>query len=173
VVPSTEKQRQIDLLQELCQEENSLTCTFTPTGPINTVATAAPWTQLGDSQANYSELDSDHTVRLEHTVTTSDSLSGELSLSAGVENVFRAGIKAKYGHERTTSTSTEVSSTVDVEPGKVGSISTRATALLEATGDFNIAEFGRTTVTIEGFTAYGPDTQRGLPPSEDRPVAGR
>ena len=162
VVPSSEKQRQIDMLQELCQEGNGLTCTFTPTGPIKKVSTEAPWTQLGDSQANYSQLESEHTVSREHTTTTSDSLSGEVSLSGGVEHVFQVGIKGKYGHEWTRSTSTEVTDTVNVEPGKVGSISTRARGLLEASGNFNIAEFGRTTVTIEGFTAYGPDPQPGL-----------
>lgn len=146
-------QIQAATLKQLCTDNNTATCTFSPTKEEH-IRTSEH--QVGGSVSNEDgPNDSTTTVLSSDAVDVTDSYEAGLTVGGKILGLVDVEVSAKYGHATTHSHTFQQEVTLDVPKGYVGWITDRAPVIRD-TGNFTVT-LGNTTWNLQGVYFDSPD----------------
>jgi hypothetical protein len=155
-VPAGDSQEQADVLRDVCNEENTATCTFTPRSRTKTLTQSHI---TGQPLANCDDEDqTDTRVTREDMVGTKNSF--EVGVDTGFEFTYliakvHLSIKYKYGREWLEEHKFTQDVSLKVKPGWVGWVAATQ-PILRDTGDFTL-ELANTTWNLKDVSFETPD----------------
>lgn len=152
-VPASVKQQQAEALQTLCINGSAATCSFTSKTQEHL---ESPGHQVGGYVDNPDNFDEKTKIKVEDSVSTSDSV--DVGLTAGTElfDLVKAEIEVRYMHEWTQ----EHDFGQDVElviPSHKRCWFVATSPIVRYTGDFKVT-LGNTTWKLTDVHFDGPDT---------------
>jgi hypothetical protein len=151
IVSADDKQRQADILQQICTTSSQTTCSFTATNRELVYSgreIAAAFLNQADHAFSYSK---------EITKAVSDKSSVEVSTKAAskIADVVSVEIAAQYSEDWTTTETVKRVFDIQVAPGHVATIYSEH-PMIRYTGDFTLT-MGNTTWNLEGVYFDLPD----------------
>jgi Ca2+-binding RTX toxin-like protein len=151
-IPAGQGQAQHDLLAQLCNNNNSASCTFTATREEQI---DSPDHQLGHALINNTDEEQDTTVTVEDTVGSKDSVDVGLTAGGKIKGLVEVEVSLKYGHEWTNEHT--FSQDVHVHCAAHHKCWIIATApMLRDTGDFTLT-LGNTTWRLHDVYVDSPN----------------
>lgn len=152
VVTADDKQRQAEILQQICTTSSQTTCSFTATNRETVYSgreVAAAFLNRADHAFSYSK---------EITKTVSDKTSVEVSTKAStkIADVVSVEIAAQYSQDWTTTQTVKRVFDLQVSPGHMATIYAEH-PMIRYTGDFTLT-MGNSTWNLEGVYFDLPDT---------------
>jgi hypothetical protein len=151
-IPPDQSQAQLAALQQFCADNNSATCTFTPTSEQQFESAEHI---LGRPVENDSDDEIKTTVEVEDTVGTTDSLGLDLKVGGKILGVVEASITAKYEHEWTEEHTFRQSIELPI-PANEKCWVAAVDPMLRHTGNFTM-KLGNTTWNLTGVYFDSPD----------------
>ncbi len=152
-IPASQGQAQANTLNQLCAEDNSATCTFTPTSETHV---DTPTHQVGGSVANDTDnVEVDQAITISDTVGGSNSVGVDVKVGGKIAGVVDVSVTGHYSHEWTYShTFTQTIHTNVPAHTKVWIDATQP--MLRDTGNFAFT-LGNTTWNLYGVYFDSPD----------------
>lgn len=151
-IPAGQGQAQAATLNQFCADDNSATCTFTPTGQQEVWS---PSHQVGDTFINNTNVLQHPEVDIDDSVGTSDSIDVTVKAGFKLFKVVDVSISATYGHEWTTEHRFIKKYPYDCEPHNKCWLE-EMVPMLRTTGDFTL-KLGNTTWNLPGVYFDSPD----------------
>lgn len=141
-------------LEQLCQNSNQATCSFTPTSDDATGKLYSPYVFL-TGQKNTDPISSGMiSVERGQDFSTTDSWGISATVDTNIAEIVNASVSATYQHSWTTTSSFKAVDSHPVDPMTYGEIDERV-PVERVTGDFQ-ATMGNTTFHFTGISFDSP-----------------
>jgi hypothetical protein len=151
-IPPEQSQAQLAALKQFCADNNSATCTFTPTSEAKI---ESPSHVVGKPVSNTSDVEDETTLTVKDTVGTTDSVGIDVKVGGKILGVVEASITGKYEHEWTEEHTFSQSVTVRLPPHQKCWVEATS-PMLRDTGNFTM-KLGNTTWNLTGVYFDTPD----------------
>ncbi|WP_099249048.1 Ig-like domain-containing protein [Mycobacterium sp. shizuoka-1] len=159
-------QAQTEVLEYVCKDEKTGTCSFKATGEDKTYTAFAPYTAF----SNNTSLDQHFETLVSVDETHTNSLVVGTKLSVTLIKIVNAELSATYTHTWTRTTSYSEKFPIDAKPYTRVTLSVQE-PMFRDHGDFTV-QMGNTTWKITDVTFDSPDPSRGLQSSvKDSPLS--
>jgi hypothetical protein len=154
-IPPEQSQAQAATLKRFCAENNSATCTFTPTSEQEF---DSPLHQVGAAVSNKTDINQLTTIEVEDTVGSTDSVGVEVNVGGKIFGVVNASISARYEHQWTRQHTFRQSVGVTLPPRNKCYV-TVTTPMRRDTGNFTM-KLGNTTWNLTGVYFDSPNPNK-------------